>query len=111
MGNHLAQRVNAERWLSREHDRLLSEGFTTDGHGMYWKESNMPAKKDWGAIARAGIERSLGDAVGEHTQEPTPDEIYDQAYTIAHDALTDAGCDPVTARKWAEIEARKVSNP
>jgi hypothetical protein len=38
-------------------------------------------------IARGNIERHLGDVA-----EESADSIYDEAWTLAHDALVDAGC-------------------
>jgi hypothetical protein len=51
-------------------------------------------------IARGNIERHLGDVADE-----SPDAIYDEAYTLGFDALTDAG---VTRDKAREI-AQRVS--
>lgn len=114
MTHYLAQIINAERWWSQEHERLLAEGYSWDGmDGYYKKESDMPVgKKNWAEIARGAIERHLGDVIpGEDVDQPSPDTIYDEARTLAHDALIEAGCDPATAARVADDEARKVAQP
>lgn len=49
----------------------------------------MKTKEQWLEIARGNIERHLGDCVDGDASE---DSIYDEAHTLALDALIDAGC-------------------
>lgn len=59
-------------------------------------------------IARGNIERHLGDVVEE---DMSPDAIYDEAYTLAFDALADAGVDHATARGIAAKVAQCFAQP
>ncbi len=59
-------------------------------------------------IARGGIERHLGDVVDE---DHSPDDIYDEAYTLAHDALIAAGVDYDTARRVSQQVAMEIAQP
>jgi hypothetical protein len=54
-------------------------------------------------LAQAAIERHIGDVI---TEEATPLEMNEEAYTIAFDALADARVPHVTARPVA----RKVAD-
>jgi hypothetical protein len=56
-------------------------------------------------IAMGNVERHLGDV------DPTPDAIYDEAYTLAFDALHDAGVEDATARRIADEVARCFAQP
>ena len=56
-------------------------------------------------IARGGIE------CGESGDETTPDGIYDEAYTLALDALHDEGVEDATARRIADEVARCYAQP
>lgn len=56
-------------------------------------------------IARGAIERHLGDGA------ETADAIYDAAFSIAHDALLDAGYDSRTASRIASEQAQLVAQP
>jgi hypothetical protein len=47
-------------------------------------------------IARGNVEAHLGDVAGD---DPSPDTIYDEAYTLAFDALHDAGMANEEARQ------------
>jgi hypothetical protein len=55
---------------------------------------------EWREIARGNIERHLGDC------EASEDSIYDEAYTLAFDALVDAGCPERKARELASEAAQ-----
>jgi hypothetical protein len=55
-------------------------------------------------IARGNIERHLGDC-------ESPDQIYDEAYTLAFDALHDAGVDAHKARDIAQYVAMCYAQP
>jgi hypothetical protein len=49
-------------------------------------------------IARGNVERHLGDVAGDYESvEDAADSIYDECYTLAFDALHDAGVDELTA--------------
>ena len=56
-------------------------------------------------IARGNIERHLGDCC------ESPDEIYDEAYTLAFDALHDADVDDDKAREIAQRVAMCFAQP
>lgn len=55
-------------------------------------------------IARGNIERHLGDVADE-------DSMYDEAYTLAHDALIGAGVEPRTASRIAQDIATSYAQP
>jgi hypothetical protein len=57
-------------------------------------------------IARGNIERHLGDVAGE-----SEDAIYDEAYTLAFDALADAGVVHAKAREIAQRVAQCFAQP
>lgn len=59
-------------------------------------------------LARGAIERHLGDVC---EGEDSPDSIYDEAYTLAHDALVSAGIDTRTACTIAQQAAQAVAQP
>lgn len=62
-------------------------------------------------IARGNVERHL-DNVSSHLDDViSPDEIYDEAYTLGHDALIKVGCDTDTACRIAEHVARCYAQP
>ena len=56
-------------------------------------------------IARGNIERHLGDVAED------ADSIYDEAYTLAFDALADAGVDHGTAGEVARRVAQGFAQP
>lgn len=58
-------------------------------------------------IARGNIERNLSDAVAEDGE----DSLYDSAYTLAFDALADAGIDSFTAGEVAQHVAQGYTQP
>lgn len=58
------------------------------------------------AIAERNIDRHLGDVVEEGMQS---DEIYEEAYVLAFDALADAGITHATARAVAARVAERWS--
>lgn len=58
-------------------------------------------------IARGNIERNLSDAVAEDGE----DAIYDTAYTLAFDALHDAGVKNEEAREIASLVATGYAQP
>lgn len=57
-------------------------------------------------IAVGNIERHLGDVCDE-----SADAIYDEAYTLAFDALADAGIDHAKARLVAAEVAQRYAQP
>jgi hypothetical protein len=59
-------------------------------------------------VARGNIERHLGDVVD---SEMSADAIYDEAYTLAFDALADAGTDHGLAREIAARVAQCFAQP
>lgn len=65
-------------------------------------------KLNYEEIARAAIERHLGDVVGE---DSSIDALYDEAFVLAHDALRAAGLTPQEATPIAQQEAQKVAQP
>lgn len=63
-------------------------------------------------IARGNIERHLGDVVADYEdEESAADAIYDEAYTLAFDALADAGVDHKKAQDIAQRIARGYAQP
>jgi hypothetical protein len=63
-------------------------------------------------LARGAIERSLGDVAAEYdSEEDAADAVYDEAYTLAFDALADAGVDHATARDVAINVASCFAQP
>ncbi len=67
----------------------------------------MKTDDQWLEIARGNIERNLSDAV----MEDGPDSIYDSCYTLAFDALHDAGCERQKARDLARQLAMCYAQP
>jgi len=61
----------------------------------------------WHEIARGNIERNLANC----TEEDGEDAVHDSAYTLALDALLDAGCEPILAREIATEEAAAFAQP
>jgi hypothetical protein len=57
-------------------------------------------------IARSNVERHLGDVEAESV-----DAIYDEAYTLAFDALHDAGVSDELARQIAQQVAQCYAQP
>jgi len=64
-------------------------------------------KEKWREIARGNIERNLAQCV----EEDGEDAVYDSAYTLALDALIDAGCNPDLAMSIAKEEAASFAQP
>lgn len=63
-------------------------------------------------IARGNIERHLGDVAADYeSEEEAADAIYDEAYTLAFDALADAGIDHKKAREVAASAAQCYAQP
>jgi hypothetical protein len=64
-------------------------------------------------LARGNVERNLGDAIAEDCDdgEPSADLIYDEAFTLAVDALIDAGVDNKTAGIIATEIAQSFAQP
>jgi hypothetical protein len=63
-------------------------------------------------IARGNIERHLGDIAAEYPDEElSAGTIYDEAYTLAFDALVNAGVQHGTARHVADEVARSYAQP
>lgn len=63
-------------------------------------------------IARGNIERHLGDVAADYeSEEEAADAIYDEAYTLAFDALHDANVDDATAREIAKSVAMCYAQP
>lgn len=60
----------------------------------------------WEEIARGAVERHLGDC-----ECASADEVYDNAYTIAFDALADKGLDTEASRKIAREVAQCFAQP
>lgn len=58
------------------------------------------------ALAWGAIERHLGDVA-----EESEDALYDEAYTIACDALVDAGCPLNDCRSVAQSLAQRIAQP
>ncbi len=65
-------------------------------------------KPNWDEIARGAIERHLGDVADEGM---STDSVYDEAYTLALDALVEAGLDQNEATKVAIHQAQLVAQP
>jgi hypothetical protein len=60
-------------------------------------------------LARGNMERHLGDVTDGNA---SPDSIYDEAYTLAFDALKDSrACDDETCRRIAQELAQGVAQP
>jgi hypothetical protein len=59
-------------------------------------------------IARGNVEQHLGDVVD---GDDSADAIYDEVYTLAYDALHDAGIDDATARTVAAELAQSYAQP
>lgn len=59
-------------------------------------------------LARGAIERHLGDVC---EGEDSADSIYSEAYSLAIDALIDAGCHIELAGAIASDEAQKIAQP
>ena len=59
-------------------------------------------------VARGAIECHLGDLCDETT---CADVLYDNAFTLAHDALVDNGVPPEVASEVATLEAQRVAQP
>lgn len=57
-------------------------------------------------IARGNVERHLGDVA-----EESPDSIFDEAYTLAFDALANEGIDHRVARSIAQEIAQCYAQP
>lgn len=55
-------------------------------------------------VARGNVERHLGDC-------ESPDDIFDNAYTLAFDALVDKGTDHTLAREIAQRVAQCYAQP
>lgn len=70
----------------------------------------MKVKLSWEDIARGGIERHLGDCF-DGEEDPTPDAIFSEAYTLAFDALHNAGCPIDEARRIAQEQAQNLAQP
>src|ERR1700733_10679655 len=63
-------------------------------------------------IARGNIERHLGDVAADYdSAEDAVDAIYDEAYTLAFDALHDAGIPDAKARAIASSIAQCYAQP
>jgi hypothetical protein len=60
-------------------------------------------------IARGNVERHLGDVCDGDSD--SPDSIYDEVYTLAFDALHDAGVPDDTARSIATELGQSYANP
>lgn len=59
-------------------------------------------------IARGNVERHLGDVTD---GDASPDSIYTEALTLAHDALIDAKVDEQTAAEIAREVAQSIAQP
>lgn len=59
-------------------------------------------------IAVGNVERHLGDVC---EGDDSPDAIYDEAYTLAFDALVDAGYSSAMARSVAANVAQRYAQP
>ena len=72
----------------------------------------MPKELDLEEIARGNIERHLGDVAADYeSEEEAADAIYDEAYTLAFDALADAGIDHAKAGQIAARVAQCYAQP
>lgn len=65
---------------------------------------------DYREIARGNIERHLGDCF-DPDHNASSDEIYDEVYTLAFDAIVDAGGSKEDASKIASELAMGFSSP
>jgi hypothetical protein len=63
---------------------------------------------DLAEIARGAIESHLGDVID---GDASPEDIYEEAYTIALDALVDCGVDLLIAGQIACEEATRIAQP
>lgn len=59
-------------------------------------------------VARGNVERHLGDVVD---GDGSADAVYDEAYTLAFDALHDAGAEDGKAREIAQSVAMCYAQP
>jgi hypothetical protein len=63
-------------------------------------------------IARGAVEAHLGDVASDYESlEDAADAIYDEAYTLAFDALHDVGADDAIARRIAQSVAQCYAQP
>jgi len=63
-------------------------------------------------IARGNVERHLGDIVTDYeSEEAAADAIYDEVFTLAFDALHDAGVHDDKAREIAINLAQSYAHP
>lgn len=63
-------------------------------------------------VARGNVERHLGDVAADYAnEEDAADAIYDEAFTLAFDALADAGVDHGEARRVATGVAQCYAQP
>lgn len=60
------------------------------------------------AVARGAIERHLGDVAADYDNV---DAMYDEAYTLAFDALVDLDLDHQISAQVAHEEALKIARP
>jgi hypothetical protein len=67
-----------------------------------------PSDSKYRDIARGAIERHLGDVCA---GDESADTIYEEAFTIAFDALHDAGIEQYTARRIAQEIAQGIAQP
>jgi hypothetical protein len=64
------------------------------------------------AVARGAIERHLGDVAADYdNEEDAVDAMYDEAYTLAFDALVDLDLDHHISAQVAHEEALKIARP
>jgi len=68
--------------------------------------------ENWEEIARGKIEAHLGDVATEYeSEEAAADAIYDEAFTLAYDALIDAECPEDIASYVARSMAHSYAQP
>lgn len=75
---------------------------------MFKRPKTQNSDKELREIARGNIERHIGDVC---KGEDSADAIYDEAFTLAFDALHDKGVKDTTARRIAEEIATSFAQP
>ena len=80
---------------------------TKAGKLRYHNRFKVQGQRDLYELARGNMERHLGDVTN---GDASPDSIYDEAYTLAFDALK-GKCDDADAREIAHNIAQGVAQP
>ena len=103
IGHHCEHAFNEGWWMATDH--MDVDGITIQ---LKTNISSSTRQEMMNAIARGNIERNLGmDLDGDSSD----DQIYDEAYTLALDALIDAGIPLEDAREIAIEQAQLHAQP